>query len=414
LRLDSHNFSPAVLGKIVRAAGRCRSFQEAADGLADLAEVAISGRQTGRIAHEVGEELRRARDQQVEAFQADRLRPEVAVAPKLAVVEIDGGRLQTRAEDQGRGVHDPAWREDKFAQLMTMTRPSQDHDPHPELPRCFTERKSVVELVQGLTSHGALADVVDATAVEPIPLAVFEPGEEVAEPPRWQPEPVVRTCVASTADSETFGPMAAAEATRRHFFAAEQRAFVGDGGAWIWTLHRTFFPTFEPIVDFLHVSTYIYLAAKATGAVPEAVWERYLRWARACWQGRVAEVLDELRPLLQGMTPPAEGEELKATDPYAVVSRVIGYLENNQCRMDYARYRQQGLPITSSLVEALVKQFNHRVKGTEKFWNESQAETILQLRAAQLSEDDRLTKHLKTRPISPLRRYESRKRRKAG
>ena len=77
--------------------------------------------------------------------------------------------------------------------------------------------------------------------------------------------------------------------------------------------------------------------------------------------------------------PRKKGEELKPTDPYAVVSRVIGYLENNQCRMDSARYRQQGLPITSSLVDTLVKQFNHRVKGTEKFWNESQAETILQL-----------------------------------
>ena len=139
------------------------------------------------------------------------------------------------------------------------------------MPRCFTEKKSVVELVQGLTSQGALADVVDATAVEPIPLAVFEPGEDASEPPRWQPEPVVRTCVASTADSETFGPMAATEATRRNFFAAEQRAFVGDGGAWIWTLHRTLFPTFEPTADFLHVSTYIYMAAKATGAVAAVV-----------------------------------------------------------------------------------------------------------------------------------------------
>jgi hypothetical protein len=414
LRLGSHHFSPAVLGQIVRAAGRSRSFQEAADSLADLAEVAISGRQTGRIAHEVGAELQQARDQQVEAFQADQLRPEVTVAPKLAVVEIDGGRVQVRAEDQGRGVHDPAWREDKIAQLVTMTTPSHDHDPHPELPRCFTAKKSVVELVQGLTSQGTLADVVDATAVEPPPLAVFEPTEEGSEPPRWQPEPVVRTCVASTEDSETFGPMAAAEARRRNFFAAEKRAFLGDGGAWIWVIHRTFFPTFEPIVDFLHVSTYIYLAAKATGVVAAVIWERYLRWARACWQGRVADVLHELRPLLQGMTPPAEGEEPKPTDPYAVVSRVIGYLENNQSRMDYARYRQQGLPITSSLVESLVKQFNHRVKGTEKFWNESQAETILQLRAAQLSEDDRLTKHLKTRLVSPFRRYESGKRRKAG
>ena len=255
-----------MLGQIVRAAGRSRSFQEAADGLADLAEVAISGRQTGRIAHEVGEELRQRRDQQVEAFQADRLRPEVTVAPKLAVVEIDGGRVQIRAEDQGRGVHDPAWREDKIAHLVTMTTPSHDHDPHPELPRCFTEKKSVVELVQGLTSQGALADVVDATAVEPSPLAVFEPAEEGSERPRWQPEPVVRTCVASTVDSETFGPMAAAEAQRRNFFAAEKRAFLGDGGAWIWMIHRTFFPTFEPIVDFLHVLTYIYHGRQGDGS----------------------------------------------------------------------------------------------------------------------------------------------------
>ena len=61
-----------------------------------------------------------------------------------------------------------------------------------------------------------------------------------------------------------------------------------------------------------------------------------------------------------------------------------------------------------------MKQFNRRVKGTEKFWNEDQAEMILQLRAAQLSEDDRLSKHLKTRPISPFRQYKGTKRRKTG
>ena len=52
----------------------------------------------------------------------------------------------------------------------------------------------------------------------------------------------------------------------------------------------------------------------------------------------------------------------------------------------------------SGRVESLVKQFNQRVKGTEKSWDEDQAEMILQLRAAQLSEDDRLSKHLKNRP----------------
>ncbi len=380
----------------------------------DLAEVSVSGRQVGRIAHELGEQLREARDQQVEEFQSGHLKPQTTVAPKLAVVSIDGGRLQTRAEDQGPGVHAPAWREDKIANLVTMSTQNHEEDPHPELPKCFTKKKEVVELVKGITSQGAMADVIDAAVGdEPVPLAVFEPSEDVPKP-RWQPKALVRTCVATLRNSEAFALMVAAEAKRRNLFAAELRAFLGDGGLWIWTIHRLFFPTFVPIVDFVHVLTYIYLAAKAIGGGVEAIWERYLRWATACWQGRVAEVLEQLRQSLEGMTPPTESREEKPTDPYHVISKTIGYFENNESRMDYPRYRRLGLPVNSSPVESLVKQFNRRVKGTEKFWNEDQAETILQLRAAHLSEDDRLSRHLATRPILPFRQFKTTQRRKAG
>ncbi|MBV8608682.1 MAG: hypothetical protein JO034_14630, partial [Singulisphaera sp.] len=62
MRLDAHNFSPAILGKIVRAAARGSSFDDAAESLADQAEITISGRQVGRIAHEVGAQLRDDRD----------------------------------------------------------------------------------------------------------------------------------------------------------------------------------------------------------------------------------------------------------------------------------------------------------------------------------------------------------------
>ncbi len=58
--------------------------------------------------------------------------------------------------------------------------------------------------------------------------------------------------------------------------------------------------------------------------------------------------------------------------------------------MDYPRYRREGLPVTSTIVESLIKQFNKRVKGTEQFWLEGGAEAILQVRAAYLSEDDRV------------------------
>jgi hypothetical protein len=44
-------------------------------------------------------------------------------------------------------------------------------------------------------------------------------------------------------------------------------------------------------------------------------------------------------------------------------------------------------------VESTIKQINRRVKGSEEFWLEGGAEAILQLRAAQVSEDDRWTRN---------------------
>jgi hypothetical protein len=83
--------------------------------------------------------------------------------------------------------------------------------------------------------------------------------------------------------------------------------------------------------------------------------------------------------------------------PRAVVARALTYLKNNKERMRYADYRRQGLPITSSYVESAVKQINHRVKGTEKFWNEAGAEQLLQLRADYLSDGNSMEAYWKRR-----------------
>lgn len=53
--------------------------------------------------------------------------------------------------------------------------------------------------------------------------------------------------------------------------------------------------------------------------------------------------------------------------------------------------------MTSSYVESAVKQFNQRVKGTEKFWTEQGAEALLQLRADHLSDDAPLQRFWETR-----------------
>jgi hypothetical protein len=96
---------------------------------------------------------------------------------------------------------------------------------------------------------------------------------------------------------------------------------------------------------------------------------------------------------------------LAATDPRVALAAALSYLRNNAGRMDYPRYRREGLPTTSSLVESLVGQFNARVKGQQKFWTRPDgAEAVLQVRAALLSEDGRLDRYFAERPGSPYRR----------
>lgn len=155
-------------------------------------------------------------------------------------------------------------------------------------------------------------------------------------------------------------------------------------------------------MDFIHVLGYVWQATSVVGGSEVEQWDRYAKWMRDCWQGRVSEVLDEMDQEQERMGQASEDAE--ATDPRVVLGRVRGYLRNNVDRMKYPEYRRSGLPVTSSWVESLIKEINYRVKGTEKFWNETGAESVLQVRAAVLSDDDRLAKHLDARPGSAFRR----------
>lgn len=87
-----------------------------------------------------------------------------------------------------------------------------------------------------------------------------------------------------------------------------------------------------------------------------------------------------------------EVEDAK-THPRKVVASSLTYLRNQQSRMDYPKYRQQGLAITSCHVESTVKQLNHRVKGSEMFWTDEGAEALLQLSADLLSDSRPLHHH---------------------
>ncbi len=286
---------------------------------------------------------------------------------------------------------------------MTMSSSPCDEDPHPDLPGCFASKKYVERLVRELhairsASHASWENSGDPGEIEEILEQVVELEEiqeQNAKQSDWRPKRLVRTCVSSMVSSDKFGPLVAAEAQRRGFYDAPHQAFLGDGLGWNWTLRKKHFPGFVPIVDFVHPLSYIYEAVRVIA--PDNSWSCYLQATTDCWQGRVTELLVRLRAW-QAAHPTVPRVALPDDDPRQIVQTAVTYLTNNQKRMDYPTYRKAGLPVSTSMVESLIKEINYRVKGSEKFWNRPEgAETILQVRAAALCDDDRLSEWIRNR-----------------
>jgi hypothetical protein len=407
LRLDGRSYSPDLQRRILTLAGRLKSFELVAVALAVAADVGITGRHVQRLTQEVGADLARQRDEQAAQYRHRQLPVRVKEPPPVAVVEVDGGRLGTRQMGAGPGVHQPQAKEDKIACLVSLRSDTQAVDPQPEPPSTFRDARRVARLVQQLQGQSASpADEPAAAAAEAPPEAA--PGATATDPP-GKPERLLRTCVATMNTSRVFGPLVAAEAQARAFYDAPRQAFLGDGQKYNWQIQRAWFPHFVAIADFLHVLCYLYRAAWAVAADDAARWRQFETWMTACWQGQVDVVRGELAVWQERLGRPPPDVELDEGDGRQVLAEVVGYLGNNRSRMDYPRYRRQGLPVTSSLVESLVGEFNSRVKGRDKYWNRAAgAEAILQVRAAVLSEDERLARYFAERPGNPYRRRQRR------
>jgi hypothetical protein len=402
LRIDGHAYSPTMLHRILHMAAVSSSFDQAEVSLKVVGELAISDRQINNLATKMGGQLAAARDEETARFR-DQPLPRQSTAPTtpidLAAVFTDGGRMRTRQPGAGPGVHQARWRETKNAAFHRMTSTTFASDPQAELPDCFRNQAYVEKLVHGL--KGLKKQGCDEESGPGNTLAVNK--SPLTETLAWQPKTTFRSCLSSLAGSGDFGPMMAAAADARGFFQADKQAFLGDGQAYNWTIQQRWFPTFVAIVDFVHAVEYLYEAAQAIHPDAETRWREYVRWTTACWQGRVGEVIDDLIRWRSEQEPFANDETPVATDPRRTVTSTITYLRNNRQRMDYPRYRRQGLPVTSSLAESLVKQINKRVKGTEMFWDDgASGEAILQLRAAVISDGEPLGNFVTTRPISPF------------
>ncbi len=324
LRLTNHAYSPAAWQQIADAAAYFGSFADAAHALNHQAKLSITPQHVHTLAQEVGEELQQQRDAKA-AKGRRRLPVRVAQTPELVAVEVDGGRLRTRVPDAGPGVHEQENKEDKIACLVTLQGKVCSADPQPEPPPSFVQPRRVERLVREMAGQAGAAEQAAATREEATSEAEVEQTVAGSDPSKepWAPQKQLRSCVASMADSKAFGRMVAAEAQERDFYRAQRKAFVADGLAYNWKLQRRHFADFEPIVDFLHVLCYVYAAAWAVEQTPSARWDQYVSWLRACWQGRVQEVLTDLQQRQAQVGRPPPQEELPRTDARRAVAEAL-------------------------------------------------------------------------------------------
>ena len=400
LKIDQREYSPTMIKKIAFAGTSNSSGAKGARALSMLAGLKISGMEVMRITQQIGAELAECHEHDAALHCRRELNAVEQMVVPIACVEVDGGRMRTRTPGQGRGIHDHAWKETKVAALWRMDGPTFDRDPHPELQRCFCDPPHVKKLVRGIKRQRSEQHESDDSESEEVgEEPQSDPGRTKASERQWPPRRIFRTCLATFKDVYGFGPLVAAEAQRRGFYDAPRQVFLGDGDHKNWTIHKLHFPHFTAVTDFVHPVTYLYDVAAAVTNSFAAQWEQYLEWVTACWNGRINTVITDLRVWQSRLGLPEK--ETPDNDPRQIVSATITYLENNESRMNYPEYRQRGLPITSCLVESLIKEINYRVKGSAKFWNRlsaTEGESMLHAIATLLCDGDPLSKHVESRP----------------
>jgi hypothetical protein len=322
--------TPLAAEKIAREAAQ-HSFAEVARGLTldwHLEEHGFDGKQIQRWSERLGEALVAKRAAEIQAMACG-IKPQGPLNPPvLMVVGMDAGRVQMNHKDEQ--THS-SWREDKVASFTS-----------------------------------------------------YLPGDGKDK----SPQKLVTTYTATMENAQAFGEMVALEAYRRGLWQAPVVLNISDAGNWIDPLAELQRLADVRIIDFYHADERLFEAAQAVlGKDTPQAHAQGKQLEEWLYQGKVQQVIAWMRQQAQELGPPQETDG--PAHPRQVMRQNLGYFEKHQQHMKYDYYRRQGWPIGSGNVEAGVKGFNKRVKGTDQFWSQPGVEAILALRAKWMSQDQR-------------------------
>lgn len=180
-----------------------------------------------------------------------------------------------------------------------------------------------------------------------------------------------RYVAASTVDEmkERLWPAAVAAGVE----STERVVVVSDGAPWIQNVAEELFPNAIQVLDWPHLKGHFTDCGKAVLGENSPWIEQWVRTTTMlAWCGKTEQLIEDLEDLLL----------LEGIDDRPVRD-LLRYLDNNRHRIDYARFRDLGLPTGSGIAESAQKHvLQVRMKRAGQHWSPRRARRMARLRAA--------------------------------
>ncbi len=149
------------------------------------------------------------------------------------------------------------------------------------------------------------------------------------------------------------------------------------GGAWCQSIYAQYFPLAVRIIDFFHLSEYVWQAARAL--YPDD------RQAGS-WAGRCLKMLKESSGLCLLRFLQRSKATRQAADSGTALDPLIAYLQPRVAYTDYSAYKAAGYPIGSGMMESTCKHLvGLRLKGSGRQWSEHGALAMTALNALRIN-----------------------------
>lgn len=161
---------------------------------------------------------------------------------------------------------------------------------------------------------------------------------------------------------------------------------IGDGARWIWDYWHTFRPDAVQLLDYFHAIEKIGLWA--VGVFKDE--KQRKEWMDNC---QTLLLNDEVKELIIGLQEiPCQGDKLEKRQ------QLLTYLKNNEQRMRYKTFQEEGLFIGSGAIESANREvIQKRMKLSGQRWTRKGLQQVANIRVAFKSNEwDRVQNLIKT------------------